>query len=130
LTKPLPGPSLAELERALDEAVSAIVAYRENPPEDVARAQAGKSGKLRSTSGADLLDTDREVLLARSIAASPVEAGLKYAINELGKFIHAQVGDGGMIEVAERVAGLDDGKWQRRMAPIDSAWNGIGTWYS
>jgi len=74
--------------------------------------------------------TDPEVLRAIDIALAPVETGLKHIIKKLGELIYALVGDGGMADVAERVASLDDDNWQRRMSPIDSAWNGIGSWIS
>jgi hypothetical protein len=129
-TKALAAPSLAELERALDEVVSAIVAYRQSPPDQVARALSGKDNKMRATDAAVLAETGFEVLRAISLAGSPVEKGLKHSIRELGMLIHALVGDDGMHEVAERVCGLDDANWSRRMAPLDSAWNGIGRWVS
>jgi hypothetical protein len=127
---PLAAPTLPEIERALDEVVSALVAYRLSPPDAVRRAMAGKSSEILAIPIEDLMATDRAVLGARDIARSPVEDGLKYAIKKLGKLVHAAVGDGGMLNVAERVCGLDADNWGRRMSPIDSAWDGIGSWHS
>ena len=122
--------TLLELKRAQDEPVSALVADRRDPPEQCKRARSTVPSGLKATFANDLLATDSAVLIAIDVAKSPVEVGLKHSIKQLGKLIHAEVGDGGMLDVAERVCALDDNQWQRRMSPIDSAWNGIGSWYS
>lgn len=131
---PLPPPTLPEIEAALDLAVSALVAYRMDRsafqrPNYQPPAPRGSSA-LFMISGGQLLATDREVLRARDLVGSPIENGLKRTIHDLGKLVHALVGDDGMIEVAERVCGLDDANWSRRMSPVDSAWSGIGSWVS
>jgi hypothetical protein len=126
----LPAPTLSELERALDEVVSAIVAFRLSPPDAVSRAHAGKDSSLKFLNASAMASTDFAVLRAIDLVAAPVEQGLKHSIRELGKLIHALVGDGGLQEVAERVSSLDDANYQRRISPIDSGWNGIGHWVS
>ena len=127
---PLPAPTLQELERALDEAVTMIVSYRRQPPPELAVTARPADTGFNPIDIAQLIGTDEAVLRARDIAGSPVDWALKRVIKELGKLIHQQVGDDGMLDVAERVAGRDDANWQRRMSPINSAWNGIGSWYS
>lgn len=129
--EPLAPPTLPELERALDEAVSTLVAFRAKPPEAAERALAPKrDAPLPVIPIQQLIGTDSSVLRDRELASSPVEFGMKKAIKELGKLIHGLVGNDGMLEVAERVAGLDDKNWGRRMSPINAAWDGIGTWYA
>lgn len=130
MSEPLAAPTLAEIERALDEAVSTLVAYRRQPPAEAMAAVNAKSGEPRGVDVGDLLATDRAVLRARDLVEAPVEIGLKRVITDLGKLVHAEVGDGGMLDVAERVCELDHDNWGRRMSPIDSAWNGIGSWHS
>lgn len=127
----LPAPTLSDLERALDEVISALVAYRSTPPPAVERALAPKRNQpLQAIPIEQLMGTDQSVLRARDLADSPVEIGLKHSIKQLGKLIFEIVGDDRMLDVAERVAGLDDENWSRRMSPIDSAWSGIGSWVS
>jgi hypothetical protein len=127
---PLARPSLAEIERALDEVVSALVAYRLSPPEGVRRALSAKPRDFEVIGISALCDTDSAVLKARDVASSPVEIGLKHSLRQLGKLLHAEVGDDQMIEVAERICDLDSNNWGRRMSPINSAWSGIGSWYA
>lgn len=125
----LPPPTQAEIERAIDEVVSTLVAYRAKPPKEARRANEAKPGS-RSASASQLVSTELDVLAARDLAWKPVEHGLKHSLRDLGKLLHAIVGDEGMLEAAERVCDLDKKNWARRMSPIDAAWNGIGSWYS
>lgn len=122
-------PTLADIERALDETVSTLVAYRRQPPAEARRSLTAKSGGLRSFSASDMVG-NLEVLAALDVTDAPVEIGLKHSLKKLGKLAHALVGDKGMVELAERVCNLDPDNYERRISPIDSAWNGIGTWYS
>lgn len=126
----LPAPTLEKIERAIDEVVSALVAYRLDPPTGVARALSAKSGELRAIPIETLMNTDREIIQARDLVEGPVETGLKHSLRRLGKLVFAMVGADGMEEVAERVCALDPDNWGRRMSPVDSAWNGIGSWVS
>lgn len=128
---PLPAPTLAEIERALDKVVTALVAYRltPTPPAGPEEASDGRAVWPVIWAG-QLLATDRAVLKALDLVEGPVTQGLKHSIRELGKLVHQIVGDDGMLEVAERVCDLDRDNWGRRMSPIDSAWSGIGSWVS
>lgn len=124
---PLPWPAIEQVEDALDRAVTALVAYRHDRP---ARRGPPTTDALELISAGQLLATDRRVLEARDLVGSPVTVGLKHSIRKLGNLAHQMVGDAGMHDLAERVCNRDEPNWSRRMSPIDSAWNGIGSWFS
>ena len=128
----LPAPTAAEIEIAIDEVLSALVAYRKEPPESAQRARDRRPTRdTFATLGiAELVDTPPEIHRARDLTSSPVETGLKKSLRELGKLLHDQVGDAEMHVVAERVCLADESNFGRRMSPLDSAWNGIGSWVS
>jgi hypothetical protein len=124
---PLPPPTVAQVEDALDRAVTALVAYRQDRP---ARGKPPASDTYDLISAGQLLATDPAILKARDLVGSPVTTGLKHSIRKLGELAHQLVGDDGMLDLAERVCNRDEPNWSRRMSPIDSAWNGIGSWFS
>lgn len=128
----LPAPTAAQIEIAIDEVLSALVAYRKQPPEDAQRARDRRPNRdtFETMGLEELVGTPPEIHRARDLASSPVETGLKRSLKELGKLLHALVGDDGMHVVAERVCLADDKNYGRRMSPLDSAWNGIGSWVS
>jgi hypothetical protein len=117
--KPLKPPSTKELENALDELVSALVEHRAN------RKVVRSGWPSRVTSAADLCATKTQVLRARSIAANPVEYAIKKMMKEVGQLLFDRLGSlDALHKVVDRVA--DRGDWYRRIAPIDSAFNGVG----
>lgn len=130
--KALTAPTAEELEIAIDEVVSALVAYRREPPEQAQRARdrRPKRETFPVITADQLMDTPSEILRARDLATSPVEMGLKKALRDLGKLLYNIVGDDGLHEAADRICGLDERNVARRASPIDSAWNGIGSWVS
>jgi hypothetical protein len=131
-SKPLSAPTLSEIERALDETLSALVEYRMRPPKAFGRAPRSKqsAGPPELIDARDLLSTGRTVIAARSLVRAPVEIAMKRSLKELGKLAHALVGDDGMHDIAHRVCALEPDNWGRRMSPLDSAWSGIGSWVS
>ena len=130
MAESLEPPTLAQIERAIDEVVSTLVAYRDQAPKGAERARRSAERVESGASIQELLGTERAVLRARDLTYSPVEIGLKHSLKELGKLAFAIVGDEKMLELAERICDLDPGNWGRRMAPIDSAWDGIGSWHA
>lgn len=130
--KVLAAPTAEQLEIAIDEVVSALVAYRRELPEQTQRARDRRPDRdtFETIEITEMMNTPREILRARDLYSSPVEAGLKHSLKELGKLLHAIVGDDGLLEASERICAMDDANWSRRASPINSAWNGIGSWVS
>jgi hypothetical protein len=125
LADEMPAPSLDDLERALDEVLTTIVVFRHASRPKI---RSFDQKVFETVSIDQLLATESAVVHASDLARAPVDAGLKYSLRGLGKLVHAMVGDEGMPDVAQRVCGLDDENWARRMCPLDAAWRGIGSW--
>ena len=85
---------------------------------------------FRSYSATELLSTDQSVLREISWVEDPVYRALKRGATELGEIIHGRIGNAGMVEMAEGVCDRDEANWHARMSFVDSAFNGIGSWYS
>ena len=94
------------------------------------------SKKISPPTLADVVEaTPKAVLVARSIVADPVGRALKQMLKEIGTLIAERVSSGELHEIVERVCDRDPQKWSERVAPIDSAFNGIrprggGEWVS
>jgi hypothetical protein len=109
----LRGPTVNELERALDEVVTALGDHRT------------KSAGRPTLSFWD--GDDEAVIQARLIAKDPVEYALKSMMTSICQLLFDALGSTGSVyEVAERVCDRDPKNWSRRMSPIDSAFDGIG----
>lgn len=133
LSRALPAPTQEEIEIAIDETLSALVAYRHAPrPASVQRAldRRPKGKTFEVITANQIVATDEFVMEQRDYAKGPVDAALKDMLNTLGKMLYNHVGDDGMQEVAERIIALDEANIGRRASPLDSAWNGIGSWHS
>lgn len=127
-SQPLEPPSTEELIDALAEIVNEAMAYKRR--KEQAFTASGAEPRIRAISAAQLFDTDDEVLRARDWVADPVYRSLKKGATEIGKILHRRIGDEGMTSMAEEVCSRDEKNWSRRMSFVDSAFNGIGTWYS
>jgi hypothetical protein len=64
---------------------------------------------------------------AEALAENPLQSSLRQAVRTLGKALYREVGTvEEMREVAERVCVSDEINAVKRLAIVDSAWNGIG----
>lgn len=115
-------PTANALEQALDQLVTALVAHRE------ARAANWRPDRdLKVICASALLATPDSILRAQSIAADPVNYALKKMIREVGQLLFDALGStDALAKAADRVAGHGPGGFGQRIAPIDSAFNGVG----
>lgn len=99
------------------------------------REPEARGRQFNMISAATLLNTDEDVLRQRDIMADPVVWSLKRTLKKVGQMIYIRVGSTDeLVKIAEQVANCDPYRYARRMSPIDSAWNGVGSgndrWWS
>jgi hypothetical protein len=115
----LPAPTLAEIEDALHDALTALLRHRERRQRTQPREPFG------FISAATLAATDWGPI---ELVRDPVREGIEYALCELGKLLHAEVGDAGMEAAAWRVASRSRSKRGVRINVLSKTFDGIGSW--
>lgn len=120
-------PSDEKLIDALAEIVFEAMAYSARKAAD---AHDNDNTAIKAIDAADLIATSQAVIEERAWVDNPVRRSLKSGAHEIGAILHKRVGHDGLLAVVEEVAGRDQTDYHRRMSFIDSAFNGIGSWYS
>jgi len=89
--------------------------------------EAGRA-KFQFMTGEQLINTSEEILRERDIVQSPIIWALKRTLKDVGQMLYDRVGSTDkLLEIAEQIANRDPENYGRRMAPIDSAWDGVGS---
>lgn len=122
MTAPLPAPSIADVEGALDALLSALIEQREQR-----EAEADPAGTFEIITFSELMSTPSEVWKCRDFVADPIGRSLRRGIKEAGRHLYRLLGSTtAMGDVLERVAERNPRQYGRRASIIDHAWNGIG----
>jgi hypothetical protein len=128
----LPAPTLDQLIVTAIKLVDAITEYRRPNETRVStipkREPEARRGGFGLMSAATLLNTDQEILRQRDIVTNPIVWSLKKTLHEVGQLIYDRVGSvNELLKIAEQIADRDPAHYSRRMSPLDSAWNGVGS---
>jgi hypothetical protein len=120
-----PDKPLAEIERALDTLLTALLKERERQR----KAAQSKPTEFRVISCAHLIQmpvlSDEEVWQER-IVELPVGGALELAIHEIGEVLFKRGGIELMQDVLERVASRHRKTYGNRISICDVQWDGIG----
>ncbi len=118
------GKDLAQIEHALDELLTKLLAERKRQ-----REAPGPKPPLRAFSAAELAEmpvlSDREIRQER-IIDDPLAGALELAIREIGEVLFLQGGVELMSTVLERVASRHPKSYGHRASLVDHKWEGIG----
>ncbi len=110
------------IERALDALLTAMV------EDDAKRAPAPlTASSIRFTDLDGPIPTRADMEL-RQLLRQPVYSACRIGVRRLGAQAFSVTGStDGMREIAERVADRVSGQFGRRLAMMDSAWDGVGS---
>jgi hypothetical protein len=118
----LPAPTVFALEQALRTLVDNLMEHRRTWVSPNARRGAVSFGTLGRT--------PETVVRAIDLVDDPVSYSLKRGIRLLGKAVVELYGEAALDAMAERVCGRGRGGFGARMSPVESALEGIGSWYA
>jgi hypothetical protein len=120
-------PPLAQIEDALDQLLTKLLAERKREQER--KRKAGTPSSLRVISCAELLaeplPSDADIW-RDAIIEHPITGALELAIHEVGEVLFQRGGTDLMREVLERVAERHPKSYGHRATIMDHKWDGIG----
>ncbi len=111
---------LKDVERALDDLLTAIVTEDSKPVEP----SPVRVGRALDPTARPLSRAESDL---RALLREPVRTACKLAVRRLGERLFEILGStNAMARCAERVAARDEADYQYRYDILDSAWDGIG----